>query len=208
MRQYAQTYRDELKRVLDALDPIAIEKVTNIILDAYKNDKQVFIIGNGGSASAASHMACDLGKNTAIGTKRRLRVTSLTDNMAWFSAVANDVGYENVFMEQLKNTFNAGDVLIGISGSGNSPNVVNAMEWANDNGGITVAIVAFTGGPMKEAADVHIHIDTHEYGPAEDVHLIINHMIVGYILDRWKIDHELEQPAKTLKTVDGELVRK
>ena len=205
MKNYAHEYREELKRVLDALDTEAIARVTRVILDAYKNDKQVFVIGNGGSASAASHMACDLGKNTAHEGKRRLRIMSLTDNMAWFSALANDHGYDHVFTEQLRNMCNPGDVVLGISGSGNSPNVVNALEWANAHGALTVAIVAFSGGKMKEHADISVHIDTDAYGPAEDVHIIINHMIVGYITDRWKQDAELEKPV--LKSVEGELVR-
>jgi D-sedoheptulose 7-phosphate isomerase len=191
MRLYAQEYVDKLKQMLDAIDPHDVERVTNIILDAYKNDKQVFIMGNGGSASAASHMACDLGKGTVIAGKKRFRVISLNDNMAVFSAIANDFGYENVFLEQIKNVLNPGDVVIGISASGNSPSVVNAMRYANQTGGITVAIVGFTGGEMKKLADANIHLQSPEYGPVEDGHMIINHMITTFLKSKFDFDHKI-----------------
>ncbi|MDD9954348.1 MAG: SIS domain-containing protein [Candidatus Woesearchaeota archaeon] len=181
MRNYAQVYLNELQGMLKKIDPLAVERVTDMILEAYDNERRVFIIGNGGSASAASHMACDLSKNTVTEGKPRLKVISLTDNMALFSAIANDCGYENVFIEQIKNIFHKGDLLIGISASGNSPNVVKAMEWVNENGGNTIAIVGFTGGKMKECATISIFLDHTDYGPVEDGHLIINHMITGFL---------------------------
>lgn len=193
MRHYATEYIGQVKAMLDALDPKEIERLSDALLDAYRNDRQVFVIGNGGSASAASHMACDLGKGTAIPGKRRLRAISLTDNMAMFSAIANDFGYENVFVEQLKNVFNRGDVVIGISASGNSPNVVNAIQWANEQGGITVAIVGFTGGQMRKEADIVIYLKNDEYGPVEDGHLIINHMLATFLQKRFDLDHKISQ---------------
>jgi len=191
MRQYAQDYVDQLKGMLDAIDPKDVERVTNTLLDAYKNDKQVFIMGNGGSASAASHMACDLGKGTVVPGKRRFRVISLNDNMAVFSAIANDFGYDNVFLEQIKNVVNPGDVVLGISASGNSPNVVSAMKYANQNGAITVAIVGFTGGEMKTHADISIHLQSGQYGPVEDGHMILNHMITTFLKKKFEVDHKI-----------------
>lgn len=195
MRQYAQDYKDQLKGMLDAIDPRDVERVTNTLLDAYKNDKQVFIMGNGGSASTASHMACDLGKGTVIPGKQRFRVISLNDNMAVFSAIANDIGYDHVFLEQIKNVINPGDVVICISASGNSQNVVNAMQYANQNSAITVAIVGFTGGAMKEQADISIHIQNSRYGPVEDAHMILNHMITTFIRNKFEMDHKIAMDA-------------
>jgi D-sedoheptulose 7-phosphate isomerase len=177
--------------MLNAIEPKEVERVTNTLLDAYKNDKQVFIMGNGGSASAASHMACDLGKGTVVTGKRRFRVISLNDNMAVFSAIANDFGYENVFLEQIKNVINPGDVVVGISASGNSPNVVNAMRYANQAGAITVSIVGFTGGEMKRQSDICIHLQNGHYGPVEDGHMILNHMITTFIKRKFEMDHKL-----------------
>lgn len=185
---FSLEYIEQLKQMLDDLDPKEIERLITVLLDAHKHDKQVFVIGNGGSASAASHMACDLGKGTAIPGRKRMRAISLTDNMAMFSAIANDFGYDNVFLEQLKNIFNPGDVLIGISASGNSPNVVNAMRWVNERGGVTVAIVGFTGGEMKREADICIYFKNNEYGPVEDGHLIINHLVSTYLRKTFDLD--------------------
>ncbi|MBR9703535.1 SIS domain-containing protein [Candidatus Woesearchaeota archaeon] len=198
MKETGKQYMLELKEMLDTLDLGQVEQLVNLIKDAYKNDKQIFIIGNGGSASAASHMACDIGKNTGIIGKQRMRVVSLTDNMATFSAVANDCGYDAVFKEQLAMFLNPGDLVIGISGSGNSPNVINALKYANETGAITAAIVAFTGGEMKKEADYHVMIKTGDYGVAEDAHLILNHMIVRHLQKDMAFEHKLEQQSKGL----------
>ena len=201
MKLHAQNYKDDLKSMIDAIDIGDIECVTNILLDAYKNDKQVFIMGNGGSASASSHMACDLGKGTAVPGKRRFRVSSLNDNMAVFSAIANDIGYDHVFLEQIKNVLNPGDVVLGISASGNSPNVVNAIKFANQHGAITLAIVGFTGGEMKKLADFNIHLQNGNYGPVEDGHMILNHIITTFIKSKFEIDHKIEHSDLAISKV-------
>jgi D-sedoheptulose 7-phosphate isomerase len=123
-------------------------------------------------------MAADLGKNTAVPGKSRLRVMSLTDNMSWFSALGNDLGYDNVFVEQIANLLQPGDVLITISASGNSPNVVKAAEFTRANGGIVIALVGFEGGRLKEIADIAIHTRSGDYGPVEDSHLMLDHIFV------------------------------
>ena len=211
MKQHAAEYAQKIKGMLDSLDFKELEQLTNSVLDAYRNDHQVFIIGNGGSASAASHMACDLAKGTVVPGKRRMRVISLTDNMAMFSAIANDFGYDNVFLEQLKNVLNPGDLVIGISASGNSPNVVNAIRYANQSGAITASIVGFTGGAMKKESDIIIHLKNSEYGPVEDGHLMINHMIATFLQQRFSVDHQIEQrdreERRVLRSEGGELVR-
>jgi D-sedoheptulose 7-phosphate isomerase len=173
-------YFQKVKGLLDAVDPSAVDAAIAMLEEAWRGSRQVFVIGNGGSASTASHYACDLNKNTAHPDFPRLKVMSLCDNMALFSAIANDCGYEHVFTEQLKHFFQPGDVLMGISASGNSPNVVEAFEYAKSVGGQTIGVTGFTGGKLREMADCAIYIPSHEYGPVEDVQLMINHLITEY----------------------------
>ncbi len=171
-----QNYIDRLHQALDSIAPDSVEAGFALIYHALEDGRTVYIIGNGGSASTASHMACDLGKGASVPGKPRLRVVSLTDNMAHFSAIANDISYDAVFVEQLRNLLLPGDVLIGISASGNSPNVVDAFSCARGIGAKTIGLVGFTGGKMKKLSDVVIHVESSEYGPVEDAHLSINHI--------------------------------
>lgn len=171
-------YVGRVSRVLAALDVAAVERAAQTIIGAYDGKRTVFTCGNGGSATTATHMAADLGKNSAVPGKARLRVIGLSDNMSWFSALGNDLGYENVFVEQLANFLQPGDVLIAISASGNSPNVVKAAEYARENGGKVIGLVGFKGGKLKELSDVAVHIQIDDYGPVEDSHLMLDHMFV------------------------------
>jgi D-sedoheptulose 7-phosphate isomerase len=171
-------YVDRLRGVLDRLDVAAVERVIEVLIEALDANRTVFVCGNGGSASTASHMAADLGKNTAVEGRTRLRVMSLADNVAWFSALANDLGYENVFVEQIANLLQPQDVLLAISASGNSPNVVRAAEFTRERGGKVVALVGFSGGRLLEIADVAVHTPSDEYGPVEDSHLMLDHIFV------------------------------
>jgi D-sedoheptulose 7-phosphate isomerase len=171
-------YVGRLSQVLAALDVAAVEQAAQAIITAFDQNRTVFTCGNGGSATTASHMAADLGKNSAVPGKARLRVIGLSDNMSWFSALANDLGYENVFVEQIANLLQPGDVVIAISASGNSPNVVKAAEFARDHGGKVVALDGFEGGKLKEIADVAVHIRISDYGPVEDSHLMLDHIFV------------------------------
>ena len=150
------------------------------LLRAYRNDKQVFVIGNGGSSSTASHMAADLAKNTIGPNMKRFRIVSLNENAAIMTALANDVGYENVFSEQLVNVIRAGDVLIVVSASGNSPNVLRAIRYAQHQSAEVVGLLGFDGGEAAPMVDIPIVVESHDYGIVEDVHLIINHMLVEY----------------------------
>jgi D-sedoheptulose 7-phosphate isomerase len=165
-------------RVVATLDVPAVERAAQTIITAFDHKRTVFTCGNGGSATTASHMAADLGKNSAIDGKPRLRVIGLSDNMSWFSALGNDLGYENVFVEQLANFLQPGDVLIAISASGNSPNVVKAAEYARANGGKVIGLVGFKGGKLKDLSDVAVHIQIDDYGPVEDSHLMLDHIFV------------------------------
>jgi D-sedoheptulose 7-phosphate isomerase len=147
---------------------------------AYRNEKQVFTLGNGGSASTASHMAADLAKNTIAANMRRFRIMSLTDNAAILTALANDLGYANVFREQLENLIRPGDLLIAISASGKSPNVLNAIRYAQRQCAETASLLGFDGGDAAAMSDVAIIVPSNHYGVVEDVHLVINHILVDY----------------------------
>lgn len=183
--EFVKDYLGTLKKELDTLEPQSILKVVDVLFDAWKNGKQVFIFGNGGSASNASHFACDLGKGTLQRVydpkERRFRVMSLTDNVAIMTAFANDLSYEDIFVQQLSNLVNSGDVVIGITGSGNSPNVVKAIEFAKDSGATTIAFLGFDGGKVKDIADHYILIKSNHYGRLEDAHLILGHLITYYL---------------------------
>lgn len=181
----AKKYLDQIKNNLDALSIEEINKIINVILQAYKNDKQIFIMGNGGSAVLASHFACDLGKGTLQNVydekEKRFRVISLTDNVAMMTAFSNDLGYEHIFSQQLNNLVNEGDVVIAISGSGNSKNVLDAVKLAKKNNAITVGFIGFDGGKLKDLVDFKIVVNSNHYGVIEDVHDILHHMICSII---------------------------
>ena len=179
-----RAYLQSLQATLDQLPTDSIAEVIDLLHQARLDGKQVFVMGNGGSASTASHLACDLAKNTRKNGWAHFRVLALTDNMALFSAYANDEGYENVFAQQLANFVQPGDVVIGISTSGNSPNVVRAIEFANQAGATTVGFTAFDGGELRELVDWEIHVPTHNIEQAEDVHLVVEHMIASILRQR------------------------
>jgi D-sedoheptulose 7-phosphate isomerase len=186
--KFAQEYLD---RLIEGIKKVPLERyevVANVILEAYDHERQVLIFGNGGSAAIASHMACDLGKGTLSNVydheERRFRVISLTDNMATFSALANDVGYEHVFSQQLRNLVQPMDVVIGISGSGNSANVINAFLLARQLGAITIGFVGFDGGKMTHFCDYVLHFEEKNWQRCEDAHLIFQHLITSYIAEK------------------------
>jgi D-sedoheptulose 7-phosphate isomerase len=180
---YAKRYVSYLSELLQDIDFKAIEKVIEVFQNARANGKTIFFAGNGGSAATCSHFAEDLALGTFIAGKTPFKALSLTDNVAYVTAMGNDEGYENIFVGQMRNLFTTGDVLVGISASGNSPNVIKAIEYANDNGGISIGLLGFDGGKMKEICRHCIHINTMkgEYGPVEDIHLILGHIISTYL---------------------------
>ena len=170
-------YIEDLQACLARLPLSDIRAVIALLQNARFDDRQVFIMGNGGSAATASHFACDLGKGTAAPDLPRFRVTALTDSMALLSAYANDFGYEHVFSEQLSNLLHPGDVVIGISGSGNSPNVLRALELARRREAITVGFSGFAGGKMKDMVDLCVVAPSSCMEQVEDVHLILEHLV-------------------------------
>lgn len=178
-----EQYKKDLMECLNAIDDEAISACADVYKKAWEQKKTIYVCGNGGSASTASHVACDLNKGAVVEGIRRLRVVGLADNVAHFTALANDFDYTEVFVGQLKNWLEPGDVVIGISASGNSPNCVKAFEYAKEIGASTMGWLGFGGGKMKELSDVAIHLPCNEYGPVEDGHLIINHILTLVIKD-------------------------
>ncbi len=177
-------YIKGLYQCLEELSEQNIWGIADVIFNAYKDSKQVFIMGNGGSAATASHFARDLAVGTAIGGKPRLRATSLTDNVAFITAIANDIDYSSIFEQQLIGQLNEGDVVIGISASGNSANVLQAIEFARSNGAITVGVIGFGGGKLKELAHKYIVLSSRDYGQVEDIHLSLAHIISYLVRER------------------------
>lgn len=175
---------DSVNVALGAVPLEAIERVVDIIVEAHRTRRHLYIIGNGGSASTATHFACDLGKATIIDGRARLRVTSLTDNVALLTAWANDTSYERVFAEQLTNLLNPGDIVIAVSSSGNSPNVLAAIDVARALGAVTVALVGFSGGRLLEMVDAAIHVAVHDYEVTEGCHLVLEHAITNSVRRR------------------------
>jgi D-sedoheptulose 7-phosphate isomerase len=174
--EYLGRVCDEIKRV----DPAQTEKVCELIEAAYDRGRFVFIIGNGGSGANASHLCEDLAKCTLrdFENQKRLRVLSLTDNTAGIMAWGNDEGYDRIFVEQLKNLASPGDLLLAISGSGNSPNILKAVSWANDHDLTTVGFTGFSGGKLKSLAHFNWHADIDDMGIVESLHSVIFHWII------------------------------
>lgn len=181
---FIQNYIGELKETLDNLSDEVVVQVLEILHEARLNNQQVFILGNGGSASTASHFVCDLGKNTRVAGTPNFRVMGLTDNMALFSALANDEGYENVFAQQLGNFLQPGDVVIGISTSGNSRNVINAIELANSGEAKTIGFTGFDSGELGLLVDINLHVPSHSIEQVEDIHLVLEHLITKALREK------------------------
>ena len=179
---FANSYLKYLESVINKIDLKSIGRFIETLIYARKSGSTVYFIGNGGSASTASHFANDL----SIGTnsyEKPFRVISLTDNHSVMTAIANDFGYEEVFVRQLRVLGREGDVLVGISASGNSVNLIKAFDYAKSVGIKTIAITAFDGGNLKKIADdgIHVPTDDKEYGPSEDVHIILDHLVGAYL---------------------------
>ncbi len=179
---YASKYFDYLYSLLKSLDKKAVSRVLDEFQRARKNSNTIYFIGNGGSAATSLHFAQDLEKGTEI-RNGMFKTESLVGNVSYMTAVANDSGFDEVFVSQLKAKLKEGDVLVGISASGNSPNLVKAFEYAKTKKARTVALLGFDGGKMKLLADVSVHVRTAngEYGPVEDIHMILDHVITTFL---------------------------
>lgn len=179
---FALAYVEHLAEVMRDIDFDAVAEVVRIFLQAREEGRRIFFLGNGGSASTASHFAIDIGVGTRSGS-RPFRALSITDNNAVLTGLANDEGYDRVFARQLEIHMEAGDVVVAISASGNSPNVLRAVELAKERGNHTIGLVGFDGGELARMCDtvVLVPTDKGEYGPVEDAHLVIDHIVTAYL---------------------------
>ncbi len=177
MKSWIQDYITAQHAALDSISQPAVEKLVATLQSAWRGDRQVFIAGNGGSASNASHFATDLGKGSSDKLGKRFRVLSLTDNISWITALGNDYAYEEIFSRQLANYGRPSDLVLVVSVSGNSPNLVKAVEWANANGLETAALVGAKRGRLAEIANQVLVIDDTHYGRVEDVQMHVLHML-------------------------------
>ncbi|OGO30613.1 MAG: hypothetical protein A2Z29_11620 [Chloroflexi bacterium RBG_16_56_11] len=185
-KKYVKDYLAEIKGLLTSRETDLIEKIdmlADIFNSVRKNKNTVYLMGNGGSAATASHVAIDFAKCTISEGRPRFKVIALTDSIPSLLAWANDASFEDIFIEQLKNLMEPGDVVIGISGSGNSMNVIKAIEYANGAGGITVGLSGYDGGQLLRSAQVNIHIPVNDMQKAEDIHVIVLHLLACLLRD-------------------------
>lgn len=173
-------YKAYTLRALDSVDEAEVSALIECLFDAYRRGAMVFVIGNGGSAANASHFAQDLAKGTSPSPdhERRIRALSLTDNVAFFSALGNDEGYDSVFVQQLRTFARPGDLLVAISGSGNSPNVLRAVEYANANGLSTIGVTGFSGGALRAMVTLPVHVPLNDMCTAESIHSVLFHYVI------------------------------
>ncbi|MBO6087237.1 SIS domain-containing protein [bacterium] len=183
MIEKINNYFDVMKNCIDNLDRTELEVFINTLLKARDNGHKIFTMGNGGSAAAASHFCCDFNKGMSYGQDKKFQMICLNDNVATMTAYANDVSYDNIFVEQLKNFLQKDDVVIGISGSGNSKNVLNAIEYANKIGAITIGLTGYNGGKLKEVSQLSVNANIDDMQVTEDIHMMICHMIYSILMN-------------------------
>jgi len=182
IKSFAKSYLEYVASVIQSISLDEIEKFIEIFLEAREKESTIYFIGNGGSAATSSHFANDISIGTRT-TKKPFRVVSLCDNQAIITAIANDDGYEKIFSRQLDVLLKKDDVVVAISASGNSPNLLRAIDTAKQKGAITVGLTAFDGGKLRGLVDVSVHVPTEkgEYGPAEDGHMVLDHLVGTYL---------------------------
>jgi D-sedoheptulose 7-phosphate isomerase len=193
----AKAYLERVCQEIQRLDLAQVETLSDLIEAAYLDGRFVFIAGNGGSGANASHLCEDLAKCTLrdFERQRRLKVLSLTDNTPWIMAVANDISYENIFLEQLKNLASPGDLLLAISGSGNSPNILRVVEWANANGLVTMGITGYSGGKLRALGQHNLHVGIDDMGIVESLHLAAFHWVIDDLHRRFAREAEAAPAA-------------
>lgn len=187
MKDLINLYFDKLKNCLDNLDRDEIASFMKIMETAREKQKKVFIFGNGGSAATASHFAGDMNKGVSYGQKLRYRVIALNDNIPTVMAYANDIDYEDIFVEQLKNFIDEGDIVIGISGSGNSQNVLKAIEYSNSIGNTTIGITGYDGGMLKKISKYSVNANINNMQISEDIHMILTHLLMTLLMENKSI---------------------
>ncbi|HEY3175143.1 MAG TPA: SIS domain-containing protein [Candidatus Polarisedimenticolia bacterium] len=194
-KQRAGAYLSEASSILGRIPVEVLERIFRVLCDAYHADRQVILMGNGGSAALASHFAVDLGKGTARPDRQRFRVLSIVDNTPVMTAYANDFSYADVFSEQIRTLASPGDVVFGISGSGNSPNVLNGLKAARERGAVTVALTGYRGGKVVEMADVTLVVPSDDMQHIEDCHLSLTHLFMQAMCEFVKDSPALQQTA-------------
>ena len=174
-------YINSLKNLLDEFPYDKFEEIGRALLDAYHNEKHIFIMGNGGSGSTASHFVCDINKGSCLALKKKFKVMCLNDNIPTILAYANDLSYDKIFIEPLKNFIEEGDLVIGISGSGNSENVLQAISYSREIGAKTIGLSGFDGGKLSQMVDIPFVADVQDMQKVEDIHMIVVHMLMQYL---------------------------
>ena len=172
------TYFERLKNTIDNICRDDFNDVMNVLMDARNDGKQIFVMGNGGSAATASHYVCDFNKGISYGKKKMFKLICLNDNIPTMMAIANDLSYDDIFVKQLQTYYNEGDVVLGISGSGNSENVVRALEWAKNNRAQTIGFTGYNGGKVKLICDHNVHVPIDDMQITEDLHMILDHCMM------------------------------
>lgn len=183
IKEHAKKYLEELVKSIDELPLQTIEKIANELKKAYRKNRHVFIMGNGGSAATASHFVCDLSKGTMVAGKKRFRVFGLTDNVPLMTAWGNDVSYEDIFKSQLEEIVGKGDIVIVFTGSGNSPNIIKAVRYANSAGAVTIGFTGFDGGKLKKYAKISLVAPSKNMERIEDIHLVLEHLIKLFLFE-------------------------
>jgi D-sedoheptulose 7-phosphate isomerase len=184
--EYVSRLQTELSRV----DRAEIQAWADLVYEAWENERFIFVFGNGGSGTTATHICEDLGKSSLRQeelhdeTKKRLKILSLTDNLGWILALGNDIGYEHIFVQQLMNYGTSGDLCIAISGSGNSPNVLSAVDWANRHGLKTFGLTGYSGGKLRQMAQAGMHVPLDDMGMVESIHLCLFHWVLNDVFAR------------------------
>lgn len=174
-------YFNKLKSTIDLISINDLNQLINILVDAKNTDKTIFIMGNGGSAATASHFCCDFNKGISYGNEKMFKFICLNDNIPTMMAYANDISYDDVFIGPLKNFLKKDDLVIGISGSGNSKNVIKAMEYANELGAFTIGLTGYTGGKIKQICKHNVHIPVNDMQIAEDLHMVLDHCMMSIL---------------------------
>ncbi len=177
-RKEISDYFNREKATLDAISKDDLNTLMNLLMDAREDGKTIFIMGNGGSAATASHYVCDFNKGISYGKEKMFKFICLNDNVPTMMAYANDLSYDDVFVGPLKNFMQAGDIVIGISGSGNSENVVRALRYANEHGGTTVGITGYSGGKVKQISRYNVHVPVDDMQITEDLHMVLDHCMM------------------------------
>lgn len=191
-RVFVEEYINSISNMSRTIPIEEFKKAVELIQSAYREDRQIFLAGNGGSAATCNHFVCDFGKNVLpLGGCRRFRLLSLCDSVEKITAFANDLEYADVFHQQLVNLVNDGDLLITISASGDSPNIIRAIEYAKTRNCHVIALTGFSGGRSRELADAKLHVPAQSYEQAEDIHSVLCHILVGFFKTYFKHDENI-----------------